>query len=627
MQKISWQARFRYWFDNLMGRGAGALIGLLSVASLIFIVLMAVLVTLLSIFPQGENGPVPQSFAETLWGNLMRTLDSGAVGGDSGWAFRAAMMVVTLGGIILIASLIGIISNTFDSKVEELRKGKSRVLESDHTVILGWNPQVFEIIKELCLANASRSRAAIVVLADMDKVEMEDSIRAKVPKTGKTRIICRSGDPMDLTDLELSNPHAARSIIVLATEGSSDPDSAVIKTTLALTNNPHRSSKPFHIVSEIQNASNLEAAKLVGRGEAHFVLAGDVISRIMVQTSRQSGLSVVYTELLDFGGSEIYFSQQPSLTGKSYLEAQLSFQTSTVMGLVRGDKVWLNPEPETPLAAGDGLIVIAEDDSTVQIAAVGQADRQFISRVEIPVQAPERTLILGCNAELSTILHELNEYVPGGSSVHIVSDTDEPEFAPFKNMTVTFEQKDTTRRATLERLEPHLFDHIMVLAYKDTLEVQQADAKTLITLLHLRDMGETRNVEMKVISEMLDNRNRELAEITQVDDFIVGSTLISLMLSQVSENKRLAEVFSCLFSSNGSEIYLRPAEWYITRGSSTNFYTVVEAAAARGETALGYRRAAESHNSAAAYGVRLNPNKLVPVSFEKGDMVIVLAEN
>ena len=46
MQKISWQARFRYWFDNLMGRGAGALIGLLSVASLIFIVLMAVLVTL-----------------------------------------------------------------------------------------------------------------------------------------------------------------------------------------------------------------------------------------------------------------------------------------------------------------------------------------------------------------------------------------------------------------------------------------------------------------------------------------------------------------------------------------------------------------------------------------------------
>ena len=30
-----------------------------------------------------------------------------------------------------------------DAKVEELRKGRSRVLESDHTLILGWGPKVF----------------------------------------------------------------------------------------------------------------------------------------------------------------------------------------------------------------------------------------------------------------------------------------------------------------------------------------------------------------------------------------------------------------------------------------------------------------------------------------------------
>ena len=38
---------------------------------------------------------------------------------------------------------------------------------------------------------------------------------------------------------------------------------------------------------------------------------------------------------------------------------------------------------------------------------------------------------------------------------------------------------------------------------------------------------------------MLDVRNRELAEVTQADDFIVSDKLVSLMLAQVSENKDL----------------------------------------------------------------------------------------
>jgi len=633
MQNTTWQARVRYWFDNVMGRGAGALIGLLSLASLAFITLFALVVTLFGLWPESDKGPQPQSFLDTLWGNLIHVMDSGAIGNDSGWGFRAVMFLVTLGGLSLVASLIGIISSAFDSKIAELRKGKSRVLESDHTLILGWNPQIFEIVKELCLANESRRRAAIVVLADVDKIEMEDALRAKVPQSGRgggrTRIICRSGDPMDLTDLELGSPHAARSIIVLATEGSSDPDSEVIKTTLALTNNPRRSSKPFHIVGEIQSASNLEAARLVGRGEAHFVLAGDVISRIMVQTSRQSGLSVVYTELLDFGGDEIYFSHQPTLSGKSYLEAQLSFRNSVVMGLVREGSVQLNPAPDTVLLENDSLIMIAEDDSTVKLGTPGQADLAVISNAVAPQQAPERTLILGFNAELPTILHELSQYVTAGSSVHVVADVEDtawPELETYPNLSVTFEQSDTTHRATLERLEPHLFDHIMVLAYKDTLEIQQADARTLITLLHLRDIGDLSGVDMNVISEMLDNRNRELAEITKADDFIVGNTLISLMLSQVSENVQLAEVFAYLFSAQGAEIYLRPFELYLNPGSSSSFYSVVQAAAARGETALGYRRVADAFNSKAAYGVKVNPDKLEALSFQAGDKVIVLSE-
>ena len=90
------------------------------------------------------------------------------------------MLIITIGGLIIVASLIGIISGAFDSKVDELRKGRSRVLENEHTVILGWSSKVFPIINEICTANESRGKSAIVILADRDKVEMEDDIKAQV---------------------------------------------------------------------------------------------------------------------------------------------------------------------------------------------------------------------------------------------------------------------------------------------------------------------------------------------------------------------------------------------------------------------------------------------------------------
>ena len=161
-----------------------------------------------------------------------------------------------------------------------------------------------------------RSNARIVVLADKDKVEMEDEIRERVEVKGKTRIICRTGSPIDPNDLEIASPHTAKSIIVLPPENN-DPDTDVIKTVLAITNNPNRRAEPYHIVTQIRDAKNMDVLKLVGeKDNVQAVLTGDLIARVVAQTSRQSGLSVVYTELMNFGGDEIYFKHEPALVGK-----------------------------------------------------------------------------------------------------------------------------------------------------------------------------------------------------------------------------------------------------------------------------------------------------------------------
>ena len=619
----SFRERFTYWFDNVMARGTIAVMGLLALATVVFVAVVALIVVVFGFFPRGDDH---QTFFEVLWGNLMRTLDPGTMGGDEGWEFRAAMLVVTIGGLIIVASLIGIISSAFDSKIEDLRKGRSRVLESDHTLILGWSSKVLPIVSEICIANESRRRPAIVILADRDKVEMEDEVRAHIGKRNRTRVIVRRGDPMDLTDLELGNPHTARSIILLASENDEDPDSTVIKMALALTNNPRRGTQPLDIVGELQELRNLEAAKLVGRDEVSWILARDLIARITVQTCRQGGLSSVYTELLDFDGDELYLAEEPKLVGKTYFDAQLSFAKSCVIGLISSDEVLLNPDDSRVIVAGERLIHIAADDSAIHLGTLVVPDASAISDIPDTPPRAERTLILGHNVDLQTMLQELSEYVPPGSSATVVADMESPRFPFFENLAVNFVRGDTTSRAVLVGLAIPEFDHIIVLAYKELFSGQRADAKTIVTLLHLREIGENSGAELNIVSEMLDDRNREIAEVTKANDFIVSDKLISLALSQLSENRLLAKVFDVLFTSEGSEVYLKPVERYIRPGETVDFYTVLEGARRRGETAMGYRIAEHAHNAEEAYGLRLNPLKTDKLTFASDDRIVVLAE-
>jgi ion channel POLLUX/CASTOR len=300
-----------------------------------------------------------------------------------------------------------------------------------------------------------------------------------------------------------------------------------------------------------------------------------------------------------------------------------------------GSEVLINPASDTRIEGHDQLICISRDDDTIKPSKITPSvdPSLIVAAKEKFAVASEKTLILGWNPQGATIINELEQYVSPGSSVVIVANDEgipemlKRECAGVSKQKLEFRLGETTDRRTLEGLDATNADHVIVLAYREQLAVQQADAKTLITLLHLREIADKAGKDMSIVSEMLDNRNRELAEVTKADDYIVSDKLISLMLSQISENKHLAEVFRYLFSSDGSEIYLRPASGYVKTGADMNFYTVLEAARLRGETAIGYRIQAQAHDADKAYGVRVNPKKSEMIRFSSDDKIIVLAED
>ena len=629
--KTSIAERLRYEFDKSMAAGPIALIGWLALLSFTMVAFAG---AVLAITQLSQDDGKPLDFIEAFWESLMRTLDSGTMGGDTGWGFRIVMLFVTLTGIFVVSTLIGVISSGVDGKLDELRKGRSRVLENDHSIILNWSPSIFDIISELVVANQSRRKGRIVIMANKDKVEMEDEIADKVPDLKNTRVICRTGDPTDLYDLALTNPQGSRSVIVLSPDDD-NADSQVIKTILALVNDPRRREARYQIAAEIREAHNTDLARVVGGNEVQLVLADDLISKIVVHSSRQSGLSAVYSELLDFDGCEIYTAEQPELTGKTFSDAIMSYEACTLIGLCHADgSVKLNPPMDSVIAAGERAIIIAEDDSSIRTSGVAPAiDEAAILAVKPKSHAAERSLILGWNRRGAAIAFELSRYVAAGSELTIVADT--PDFGEAmeglkvsgSNLKVTHRFADSSDRATLDGLDIPSFKHVMVLGYSDTMPAQPADTRTLVTLLHLRKIAESHGKHITVVSEMADVRNRELAEVTRADDFVVSNKLVSLMLAQASENEYLAAIFDDLLDEEGSEIYMRPAGEYVTLGKPVNFYTVAEAARRRGEVAVGYRKKGSGDDSRNMGGVVVNPTRSEALSYGDADRIIVLAED
>lgn len=614
-----------------MARGTVALVSGLALVSFAFIVLMAVLVSASGIAPEGGDR---LNLPEALWGVLMRTLDSGTVGGDTGWVFRLTMLFVTFGGIFVVSTLIGLLSSGIDAKLEDLRKGRSRVIETDHIVILGWSLQIFTLISELALANANRSDTCIVILSEEDKVEMETALADTLGKLPRIRLVCRTGSPSSMADLGIVSIQTARSIIIL--NSTQDyADTQLVKTLLAITSIPRSHPQPYHLVAQVQSAKTLDVLKLVAHNTVEPLLINDLISRIVVQTCRQSGLSTVYIDLLNFSGDEIYFREEPALYGSTYGQALLAYNNSVVIGIQSaGGAIQLNPPAETRLQPGERLIVISEDDDTTHLnqAAEAPIDQQAICLATPTPATAEHTLILGWNDRVYNIIQLLDQYVAPGSTVMVVAEFPDAEVdlsdatLKLQKQTVRYQQGDPTDRDVLESLNLKQYDHALVLC-NAALDPEQADAQTLVTLLHLRDICDRHQHDCQIVTEILDVRNQALAQVARPDDFVISEQIISLMLAQVAEQKSVNAVLTDLFSSEGSEIYLKPVDNYVVVDRPINFYTIVEAARQRGESAIGYRRKADASNVARSYGVVINPPKDQPIEFGPQDTIILLAES
>ncbi|MFJ4873364.1 NAD-binding lipoprotein [Streptomyces sp. NPDC088757] len=634
-QRTTLHQRLRYRFDNLVAGGTTVLVGWLASACLAVVIPASMVL----VWADRKAPTTLSGRLQAVWVSVGQTLKIGGAVGSP--VYVLASVSLALVALLFVSTLVSLITTGIDRRIRSLRLGHSTVLETGHTVVLGWSDQIFPVIRELVCANANRRRASVAVLAPKDKVEMEQGIATRVTDLGTTRLICRTGHTTDPPVLSRVSPQTAKSVLVLPPDGETG-DAHVVKTLLALGAAVSTDGKAV-VVAAVRDARNQLTARLAAGPRGHVLCVDHIVARLLVQTALQPGLSLLYQELLDFEGDEFYTTAAGNLTGRTFGEALLSFTTSSVVGLLRADgAVVLNPGPGSTIQADDRIIVITQDDDTAVPGDVSSCvDGDAIVPAAPGRPVAERLLLLGWNRRAPLIVEQLDQYVNPGTVLDVVARSDDDAMrdalrgAPARDhLEVTFRSGDITDPRVLAELDVTSYDGVIVIG--DTglpahpgrapETESETDDRTLVTLLHLRAIGDAASRELTLTTEISDDGNRLLAPARAGADFIVSGRLISLLMTQISESDYLAAVFEELFTAEGSEFHLRPIGDYVRLDQEVTFATAVESARRRGECAVGYRQRA-SAGAGPDYGMRLNPDKRRPVRFAAGDWLIVLAES
>jgi Trk K+ transport system NAD-binding subunit len=588
------------------------------------------------VMPPPEDPADTFDLFEAMWWAMTRVADAGTMGDDKGTLVRLVATMSTLSGVFVVALLIGLVSSTIGDKIEDLRKGRSPVIDEGHTLILGYNEKVFAILRELREANSNQKTASIVILSETDKEEVENTVKERLEDMGTTRVVVRQGSPFSVHDLRKVGAARARSIIVLAddaSEGGADAqDMAAIKTLLALRRIPGALTKN-HVVVELLDSSRRAVVEQLGAGGVEVVAMAETLSRMMVQTARQNGLAAVYRDLLTYEGSEFYFSPVGPLAGKDFRDAQWMMKDAVVVGVRRAAEgraavCTLNPPDDFTLQDDDELLVIAEDDDSFSLTATHQPTiPEGFSGAQPMARKPERMLICGMSPKLGDMLREFDNYVLPGSEAWLMPGQGKDTFTEFikaevgslKSLKLKHVEGDPTSPEALKRVVSPDFMVAMVVA--DTSRTaDEADARTVISVLLLRDLFQAfKGKRPRIISEILDTRTKDLLEQDYGADFVVSAEMTSMLLAQVSERRELNAVFADLFDSDGNEVYLKRAACYALLGSTTQWLTVQKVARQRGEVAIGYLKLNGSP--------LINPKQNDAIVFAEEDRVIVISED
>jgi len=313
-------------------------------------------------------------------------------------------------GMVTFAVFLGVVCDEIQDMVHEVKTGNQRVVESDHTVVLNWNDQGIQLLKQMAIAKEEGRKLykkPVVILSSDDKDDLDRAISDAL-EGSRLKVVTRHGQPFALADLDRAAAHSAKTIIVLHGEGSGGSDdpgfseeikkaSAIValnkgkegQTVLVQMKGPLPPEEDI-VRKSIIEAKLVDAARgLVGNKARDFVRlhSSDRVGDIFAWSALQPGLSRALNDIMiqDKGGVEIYSTPAArSTVGRSYNEIWRRYASAVLLGIVRPAEgggaggldaarqerydVMMVPSPDEVVREGDFLVFLADGDKDCRLS-------------------------------------------------------------------------------------------------------------------------------------------------------------------------------------------------------------------------------------------------------------------
>lgn len=541
--------KLKYWFDNQMARGVAVMIGMLTLIMLCVVILLSIAI----VAANGEFGE--GTFGETLWNVLSTTINAWMPEAeDSGWT-TFFVSVSAIFGLFFTSFIIGIITSGVEDRLTSLRQGNSKVMESGHIVVLGYKSGEYTLLQQLVLAAGSK-KACIVAADHTERTEMEDALKSNLQLPANVKLICRNLDTEDPVALECCSLETASLIVI-----SPIDDGTTLKTMLAVHSYfEGRGGQMPRVVTAVADDEFMIPYSTRKKYGFTVLRTNEIIARIISHSCAQAGLSTAFLEVFDYNGNEFYIEAPAIPAGTRFKDILYYMEHGVPIGVLRNGTTLLNPDRDMPLEADDKLIVFERFFGECSITENKYIEEDEEDGTYVP--EPEReagVCFIGCNDKLERVLSELPAKIThvifaGADRLSELAETCR-EIDP--SLTCSVFEEDVMDLEALEALTENI-SHVVILSDSE-LEEEDADARTMMQIIKLRDIKDRLNRTFTITAELRRDDNRRLIALGDGTDFIVSSNLSAMVLTQIAQNEALYDTFHELLSTSGNEFELHPA--------------------------------------------------------------------
>lgn len=360
---------WHYPGDWLLGKAEGRLVSLF----LIFLVLLLIASVAWLLCGTGvelldeTSGDSLAYAAWIAWGLLFDPGTQTGIPSDAPGVVKFVAALLSILGFIYFLTILGVVVDWIRYMLDHTAEVCSRVVDNNHTVILGWGNRTIYLIQELHAAygeNYNRvdsywfgsrtnntRRKRIVILADKPKLEAEREIAQYFSKGAgflphsvskvfgrPSEIVYRQGDPTDWVELEKVSAFTADDIIILhdVVDGHGN-DTRAVQCCLAI--NALKQKVTGEVFAEIQNPNNMGLVNAVH-------VTGVVLRRKSIRMAclqcLQPDVGEAAQEMLSFTSDHVWVIQmteelQEKLQGESFWNVRMHYPEAVLIGTKTND--------------------------------------------------------------------------------------------------------------------------------------------------------------------------------------------------------------------------------------------------------------------------------------------------